>query len=90
MFGRLFKSGEQKTEDQQKIEESLAKTRQGFLGRVGTFFQANEITDDTWDELEELLIQADLGMATAEEVVGNLKARVRKDNIKRLSDAARP
>ena len=56
---------QQQAEDEAKIQASLAKTRQGFFGRISTLFQANEITDDTWDELEELLIQADLGVNTA-------------------------
>jgi len=87
LLGRFRKSAEEQAEDQAKIQASLSKTRQGFFGRLGTLFQANEITEDTWDEMEEILIQADLGMNTALEVVENLKERVHRDNIKRLSDA---
>jgi fused signal recognition particle receptor len=87
LFARFRKSPEERAEDDAKIQESLSKTRQGFFGRIGTLFQANEITDDTWDELEELLIQADLGINTAQEVVEKLKLRVRRDSIKRLQDA---
>lgn len=87
MFG-LFRSKtpEQKAQDQQKIQESLAKTRQGFLGRIGSLFQANEITDETWEELEEILIQADLGVNTALELVERLRERVHRENIKRVED----
>jgi fused signal recognition particle receptor len=86
LFSRFRKPAEEKAEDQAKIQASLSKTRQGFLGRIGTLFQANEVTDDTYDELEELLIQSDVGINTALEVVENLKARVRRENIKRVQD----
>ena len=69
MFGLFRKSPEQQAQDEAKIQASLSKTRQGFFGRISTLFQANEITDDTWTELEELLIQADLGVNTALQVV---------------------
>ena len=86
MFGLFRKSPEQQAQDEAKIQASLSKTRQGFFGRITTLFQANEITDDTWTELEELLIQADLGVNTALEVVERLQARVKKENLKRVED----
>jgi len=86
VFGLLRRTPEERAQDDAKIQASLAKTRQSFLGRISAIFQANEVTDDTWDELEELLIQADLGVNTALKVVERLKQRVKKDNLKRLTD----
>ena len=86
MFGLFRRTPAQQAEDDAKIEASLAKTRQGLFGRIGTLFQANEITDETWDELEELLIQADLGINTALQVVERLRARVQKERLKRVED----
>jgi fused signal recognition particle receptor len=86
VFGLFRKSPEQQAQDEAKIQASLGKTRQGFFGRISTLFQANEITEDTWTELEELLIQADLGVNTALQVVERLQARVKKDNLKRVED----
>lgn len=86
MFGLFRKSPEQQAEDKAKIEASLTKTRQGFLGRIATLFQANEITEDTWTELEELLVQADVGVNTALQVVERLRERVKKENLKRMED----
>jgi len=85
-FGLFRKSPEQQAEDQAKIQASLTKTRQGFFGRVGALFQANEITDETWDELEELLIQADLGINTAMGLVERLRNRVDRNHLKRVED----
>ena len=85
-FGFFRKTAEQKAEDEAKIQQSLTKTRQGFFGRVSTLFQASEITDETWDELEEILIQADLGINTAIGVVERLRTRVERDRIKRVDE----
>jgi fused signal recognition particle receptor len=53
VFGFFRKTPAQQAEDEAKIQASLSKTRQGFFGRIGTLFQASEVTDETWDELEE-------------------------------------
>ena len=88
MFGRLFgKKKEEKTEDDVKLEQSLQKTRSGILGRIGTIFQENEITDELWEELEETLIMGDVGMATAEELLTATRQRVADENIQASSDA---
>ena len=86
MFGLFRKTPAQQAEDEAKIQASLAKTRQGFFGRINTLFQANEVTDEMWDELEELLIQADLGINTAQQVVEHLRARVQRERLKRVED----
>jgi fused signal recognition particle receptor len=86
VFGLFRRTPAQQAEDDAKIEASLAKTRQGFFGRIGTLFQANEVTDETWDELEELLIQADLGINAALQLVERLRARVQKERLKRVED----
>jgi len=54
---------------------SLGRTRQLF-GRVNTALQADEITDDLWDELEETLISADVGVTTSERLLATLRERV--------------
>jgi len=59
-----------------RIQESLSKTRQGFFGRIGGLFGRGSITEETWEELEELLILADLGVATALPMVNRLRERV--------------
>jgi fused signal recognition particle receptor len=79
----LFRKSEaQKAEDDAKIKASLARTRQGVFGRISSLFQANEITEETWDELEAMLIQADLGANTALQLVAHVRSRVERENIK--------
>lgn len=87
MFRRLFNRGEEKNEDEVKLEESLAKTRSGFLGRIGSIFQENEITDELWEELEEALIMGDVGMDVALSLTEATRQRVLRENIKATSDA---
>lgn len=87
MLRRLFGRGEEKTQDDAKIEEGLQKTRNTFFGRVANIFQANEITDELWDDLEEALLIADVGMSATMELVEKTRERVERDGIKSVKDA---
>jgi fused signal recognition particle receptor len=51
------------------IEQSLTRTRRSFFGRIGELFSRDELGEEAWDELEELLIQADVGVSTTVELV---------------------
>lgn len=70
-----------------KLAESLTKTRRGFFGQVMQLFGADEITEDTWEELEELLIQADVGVDTTIHLVDRLRERVDKERVHRAAQA---
>jgi fused signal recognition particle receptor len=87
LLRRMFGREEVKTADDVKLEQSLNKTRAGFLGRIGTLFQEDEITPELWDELEELLIMGDVGMDTTVDLVRKTSQRVVDENIKSTSDA---
>lgn len=70
----------------------LSKTSKTAFGRIASLFGATEITDETWDELETLLIQADLGVETSASVLESLKRTVRTEGLTRseeLSSALR-
>ena len=59
-----------------KIKEGLAKTRKALASTLDQVFTGyNEIDDDFYDELEETLILADLGVETATKVVSTLRRR---------------
>lgn len=75
-----------------KWRSGLAKTSKTTFGRLATLFGATEITQETWDELEALLIQADLGLETASAVLDSLQRLVRTEGLTRseeLSEALR-
>lgn len=69
------------------IKDSLAKTRNSFLGQLSDLFAADEITPDFWDDLEAILIQADVGVDTTVDLVARVKAQVGEKHIKRTRDA---
>ena len=64
-----------------KLEESLTKTRRGFFGQVMQLLGANDITDETWEDLEALLIQADVGVETTIGLVERLRERANQEHI---------
>jgi fused signal recognition particle receptor len=63
------------------FRESLHRTRQVFQGRIATLIGTSELNDDTWDELEAMLVQADLGVHTALTVTSQLRKRVQSEGI---------
>jgi fused signal recognition particle receptor len=65
------------------IRDSLERTRNQVFGRIMTFLGQNELTEDTFDELEAMLIQADLGTALADDLVAGLEVRAESENIVR-------
>ena len=52
-----------------KWRDSLQKTRETTFGKIATLFGASEIDDETFDNLEELLIQADVGVKTTLDLI---------------------
>ena len=70
------------------LSDSLARTRQGVLGRLSGLFRTEEpITDELWEELEEILILADVGMPTTMALVDRLRDRVRRGGIRSVPQA---
>ena len=59
----------------------LARSSKAAFGRLAGIFGATEITAGTWDQLEALLIQADLGLETTESVLDSLKKAVRTQGL---------
>jgi fused signal recognition particle receptor len=75
MVFNLFKRRD-KEQTGADVAESLEKTRGGVFGAVRSLFQARRELDAAfWDELEERLIQADLGAHTTADVVDALRAQ---------------
>jgi fused signal recognition particle receptor len=56
-----------------KWREGLSKTRQQTFDRLGALFGITQITPATWDELESILVQADIGVETTESVIQVVK-----------------
>ena len=71
-----------------KIKAGLAKTRDALSATLGNVFTGfSEIDDDFYDELEESLILADLGMDTVMKAVDQLRKTVREQHLKTPEEA---
>lgn len=64
----------------------LAKTSKATFGRIAGILGATEINADTWEELELLLIQADLGVETATEIIEALQRLVLDEGLLRSDE----
>lgn len=66
-----------------RLKKGLQKTRSDFGGKMASVFTfGRKIDDDFYDELEEILIQSDVGVRTAMELVDRLRERQKAEKIK--------
>jgi len=65
------------------LRDGLKRTRQSFFGRIAQAIGATEIGEDSWDEVEALLLQADVGVSTTMQLIETMQGRVRRDGITR-------
>jgi len=74
-FKRLFSK-----EKKEKLDLGLERTREGFFGKLARLVTGRAtIDDDMLDELEEVLITSDVGVATTEKIIQRVQERVRKE-----------
>ena len=66
--------------------EGLSRTSKAAFGQIASILGTSEITDETWDDLEATLIQADLGIETASSVLEDLKRLTRAEGWTRSDE----
>src|SRR5207248_152290 len=64
-----------------RIGNSVRRTRDAVFGQVADLFDRREVDDSLWEELEELLIRADVGVPTTEYIISETREQVRPDRI---------
>lgn len=69
-----------------KTKDSLERTREVWRGKITNIFDRPEFDDSLWDDLEEVLIAADVGVSASLKIVEGTKARVKEANIKESSE----
>jgi fused signal recognition particle receptor len=69
-----------------KWKIGLSRTSKSTFGQLATLFGATEISDDTWERLEALLIHADIGVDTTINIIDRLEDRVDREGITKESD----
>jgi fused signal recognition particle receptor len=77
----ILKFFRRKSEPDAQLEQGLEKTRRGVFLEITRLFERGALDDDLYEELEMLLIQADVGWDVSQKLVGDLQARVRQDGI---------
>ena len=66
-----------------KIKEGLKKTRDGFVGQINTMLKSfTKIDEELFEELEELLVMADVGVYTAQNICEQIRAQVNAEGVK--------
>ncbi|RIK24028.1 MAG: signal recognition particle-docking protein FtsY [Anaerolineae bacterium] len=65
------------------IRESLSRTRLSVFGQIASVLGAGDITEETWEDLEALLIQADVGVPTTVYIVDALREQTRREGLYR-------
>ena len=68
------------------IFESLRKTRNAVFGQIANILGAGDIDDETWEDLEAVLIQGDVGVETSLALIERLRKRASSDGIYRAAD----
>ncbi len=71
----------------EKIKQGLTKTRQNLGATLSSVFSVSELDDDFYDELEESLILADMGVQTTCEAVERLRKAAKEQRIKTAEEA---
>ena len=69
-------------EIREQTEQALQRSRRGLFGRLGGLFSRADFDDDLWEELEEILVASDTGLATTTEVLGRVRGQVREEGVK--------
>ena len=69
-----------------RLISGLTKTRDNLKSGIDSLFSGfSEIDEDFYEELEEILIMADIGVATTEKIIDNLREKVKEQKIKEIS-----
>lgn len=84
-FKNIFQKEE--TEEIKEYEKGLEKTRKEFTSKLNLLtLKHNKINEEYFEELEDILISADIGVNTVMKFIDKLKLRVKKENILNASD----
>jgi fused signal recognition particle receptor len=64
-----------------KTQQGVERSREAWFGKMARLFDRTRVEDEVWDELEELLIAADVGVATTQKLIEKVKQRVRTEKL---------
>ena len=67
-------------------KDGLSRTSKAAFGQIASILGTSEINNDTWDDLEAILLQADLGIETTASVLDSLKRTTRTEGLIRANE----
>ena len=71
-----------RVEEEARLRKGLAKTRGGFIARLGRLFRtARQIDAETLDQVEEILFTADIGVRTSQELIDSLRKQLDSNKL---------
>ena len=76
----IFKRNREQA-NRQNTDAGVKRSRDGWFGRIRGLFSSPELDDAVWDELEEILISADVAVETTASVIDDLRADVRAGRV---------
>jgi fused signal recognition particle receptor len=80
--GVLELTAEERREVHEQTERATDRSRRGILGRLAEVFARPQFDESLWDELEEILILADTGAATAGELLARVRQRAKAEGVR--------
>jgi fused signal recognition particle receptor len=64
-----------------ETRKAVKRSRESWFGKIAGLFNRVKVEDEVWDELEELLIAADVGVATTQKLIEKVKQRVKTEKL---------
>jgi fused signal recognition particle receptor len=68
-----------------KTEPGVKRSKETWFGKIANIFNRDAFEDEVWEELEELLVSADVGVETTSKLLSKVKQRVRTDRLSEVS-----
>lgn len=68
-----------------KTELGVKRSKETWFGKIANIFNRGSFGDEVWEELEELLVSADVGVETTSKLLSKVKQRVKTDRLSEVS-----
>jgi fused signal recognition particle receptor len=68
-----------------KTEPGMKRSKETWFGKIASIFDRDTFGDEVWDELEELLVSADVGVETTSKLLSEARRRVKTDRLSEVS-----
>jgi fused signal recognition particle receptor len=68
-----------------KTEPAVKRSKETWFGKIASIFNRDALGEEVWQELEELLVSADVGVETTSKLMSKVKQRVKTDGLSEVS-----